>query len=345
MDQAKKRHSRCETLVGLAILLVLAGIAVGVFLKQFRYDPAIFAAGTPAGAVAVQSGDLGGALVLTAFSSGDMVALGVQERFDPEDLSDKINGKAETYLSAGFVELHCQRFSSRDDAQMFVEVFAYDMHRPSNAYTVYSSQMRSDVELLDLADFAYRTENALFFAHGQYYVEIIAGTDKTDMAQAIRSFSQLAGPMLAFARSFVKNVPADTEVMEELALFPDEGLRKGGVTRTSADQFGVPGFGSVFHALYIVEGKEATAFLAKQDSPSQAAGLVAAYCDYFRKFGGKELTPAVDIPGARMLEVDGIFKLVFARGNLVAGVDQSLSKAAAETVAALLYRNLAEAGQ
>jgi hypothetical protein len=43
----KGQHTKRETYIGLGILSALVGITIGVFLKQFHYNPAIFVASLP----------------------------------------------------------------------------------------------------------------------------------------------------------------------------------------------------------------------------------------------------------------------------------------------------------
>jgi hypothetical protein len=172
----KGQPAKSETYIALGILLGLAGIAIGVFLKQFHYDPAIFIGSTfKAGNSATSTVDLSGD-TLTDLAEG-MVPLSPPEIFGPENLSDKINGKAELYLSAGFISLLSQRLGEEGAPDSWMEVFVYDMGTIRRAFAVYSVQRRPDAENIAVTDFAYRTENALFFAHGRYYVAILRGDD------------------------------------------------------------------------------------------------------------------------------------------------------------------------
>ena len=175
---APEAHSGRETIVALCVLASLAVIATGMAMVQSRFNPAVvnFLQGAadrakgPAAAPAT-------AEPILPLPEG-MSPLTPAERFDRETLSDKIDGKAELYLSAGFVRLDCQRLALAGQPDLWVEVFIYDMGSFENAYAVFSAQRRADATMLDFAEFAYRAENALFFVHGPFYLEMIAsGTD------------------------------------------------------------------------------------------------------------------------------------------------------------------------
>ena len=111
MAQAKRPASRSETIVSWAVIGLLALIAVWVLIKQSDYDPSLFVPAVtesqlpaPVASESAPAGDL------SAFVSEGMTVMSPPETFGPETLSDKINGKAELYLSAGFLALQCQRF-------------------------------------------------------------------------------------------------------------------------------------------------------------------------------------------------------------------------------------------
>ena len=96
------------------------------------------------------------------------------QSYGPDNLSDKIDGKAELYLSAGFKEMSCRSFGLGGTGGAHVEVFVYDMGSAPNAYAVFSGQRRSGSPTIPLTANAYATANALFFTQGQFYVEIVA---------------------------------------------------------------------------------------------------------------------------------------------------------------------------
>ncbi len=106
MIRDSQKYSRQQTLNSLAILIILTAIGGGIFLTQFDFNPSILPTDffLPAG-----EKDKVPSLSPTAKSiiplPPGMVPLTSPEIFDPQTLSDKINGKAELYLSAGFVGL------------------------------------------------------------------------------------------------------------------------------------------------------------------------------------------------------------------------------------------------
>ena len=71
-----------------------------------------------------------------------MEPLSPPETFDAEKLSEKIDGKAGLYLSAGFKSLTCRRYKKPDNPDLWLEIFFYDMGNIINSFAVYSMQRR-----------------------------------------------------------------------------------------------------------------------------------------------------------------------------------------------------------
>jgi hypothetical protein len=323
---------RTESVIGYGILLVLLVIAGGVFLAQFRYNAAIL---TPSALQpessspsAVPRPDLG------ALAPEGLVALSQPESFGPETLSEKIDGKAELYLSAGFMQLLTQRFSRKGNPGAWLELFLYDMGSSKNAFAVYSAQRREDGQRIDLGDFAYKTEDALFLVHGQYDVEVIAPALGKPSAEILP----------ALGRAVVAKMKASREGMPELALFPSEHLERESISLLAADAFGFDRFRSVFTARYTLGDTELTAFLSQQARPAGAAELAAAYHQFLLKNGGKEVKPGPGLSGVRMVELFGTYELVFSEGRVLAGVHGAEKREPAEELARLLKQRLTGVG-
>lgn len=332
----KSPPSRRERTVSWGIMGMLGVIALGLYVKQSHYDPALFvprvsesqAPGEIASTPAPPS-DLG------PFVPQDMRVFGPLESFGPETLSDKINGKAELYLSAGFFSLRCQRFSSNMDPRWWMEVFVYDMGTRRQAYAVYSMQRRGEAAPSDITPFSYDTGNALFFVHGRYYVEIIASVHSEAMTKA----------MLSFGKAFVLKTSVEVEPIKELALFPKDDLEEGSITLFIADAFGFSGLNNCFTARYQLAGRELTAFISKKEAPGEAARVVAAYEAFLMANGGTAIPLEARLMPGAFVDILDTFELIFHHGQYVAGIHEAETQEAAEGLAWRLKRQLAEAIQ
>lgn len=257
------------------------------------------------------------------------------ETFDPENLSEKIDGRAELYLAAGFASLRCQRFGRPGDAGSLFEVFIYDMGAHRRAFAVFAAQRRRGAARLALTEHGCATENALFFVHGPYYVEIISGASG-DAARAAP---------LAYAQELVRAIAVPDERIGELALFPEDGLEPDSFGLLLSSAFGFDGLEDVFTARYGVEGERVTAFLSVRRSEAEAAEKAARYRDFLIENGGAGEGEPPGAPGVSLVRTLGAYEAIFARGNFLGGVHGARTRGAAERVAADLQRALRRSGR
>ncbi len=141
MGSVKYRARRLESAISVCILAILFLIGLGIFIKQFDYDMSRFGIGTAAAPKFEIPFKLS-SLVPAGFETLSKAAV-----YNPENLYEKINGKAPLYTESGFEELSTQRFVSISDQGLWMELFVYDMAAIRNAFSVYSVQRRAEGEL------------------------------------------------------------------------------------------------------------------------------------------------------------------------------------------------------
>ena len=340
-EEGARSGTSAERIAGAAVLLALAGVAFGVYASQSRYDPALFRAPAPLPGAAAAGEPAEVDLFGLALPPG-IAARGRVERFDTETLHHKIDGKADLYLSAGFVELRCLRLAAGDgDAGVggaAFEACVYDMGGDRGAFAVHSSQRREDGLEIALAGAAsYTTSNALFAAAGRYYLELVSPG----------AGSEAAAGREALARAFVALHRPAQERPPETALFPAEDLGAEGPRLIPDSAFGFARLDQVFVAPYALDGSEALAFLSTRADAAEATALAEAYAAFLVRNGATEVADgdgAAVLPGARILEVYGSWELVFARGRLLAGVHEASTRAAAVLLAGRLAARLGDVG-
>ena len=310
---------------------MLGVVLAGVLYTQTDFNPAVVQwQQLTAGEVGTAS-DGEASEQSTIFTVPDgMAGLTPPEIFDPQTLSDKINGKAELYLASGFERLESQRFSARGTTQPWLEMFSYNMGQFENAYSVFSVQRRENAASVDLVEYAYQTENALFLVHGPYYLEIIASEPTEQMLEA----------MQLLAGAFVDQVKVAQETISENQLFPAEGLIAESIARIPANAFGHERLDKVFTAQYQVEENEITAYFSRRESDAEAAELATAYQEFLIRFGGKAHSIELPIENATVIDILDTFEVVFSTGPHMAGVREADDLQQAITLAARLYQHL-----
>jgi hypothetical protein len=319
-----RRPSARETAASLCVLAVLAVVGGWLWRAQARFSPAVTVAvsaaraaeaGRPAATAAPAAADL------FAHWPAGLRAMSAAEAFTPDTLSDKIDGKAELYLSAGFAALRCQRVELAAARGAWLEVFIYDMGRPENAFAVYSSQKRIATKDAGIGDYGYVAGNQLCLVHGQYYLELVAAEESEPVQRAATEL----------ARAFIANtaVSGHANVAQDEALFPAENMT-GAVMLLSADVFGFDQLDHTYVGRYREGADDFTLFISRRAGAAEAAKLAAALRDFFVKdCGGKELPAPAAPKGAVLIDSGGVFDGVFTTGALVAGVHQSPSRESA----------------
>jgi Family of unknown function (DUF6599) len=317
------RSKKTETFVSFLLLIALAVIVTAVLIKQSDFSPADFNVDLPAALASSGS---------TAVDLGRLLPAGFTnmtplEHFDAETLYVKINGKAELYLPAGFAELTTLRFVSTTDENLWAEIYLYDMAAPTGAFSVFSAQRRLDVDNLSITRFAYRSQNAVFFTKGKYYIEIVASAKNDILDKAI----------LDTAGNIIDALPSEDQAPPELDLFAKENLIEQSYKLITTDAFGFSGFNNVFIAKYSMDGQAITAFISKQKNPTQ---LVKAYCDFLIDNGANDKSSSA-YP-TRVLDFYGTTEIVGVVSSYVYGVHEADDLQAAKKIALMLDSSIAK---
>jgi hypothetical protein len=330
--ESMTKPGRMEARLSLVVLAVLVMAGVGVYLRQFRINPAVIAL-RPESQQAALSPVAEQAPLLDAAESG-LLPFSPPERFGPDTLYEKIDGRADLYLASGFVSLASQRFAPDGASDKWVELSIYDMGAPENAFSVFSMQRRQDALADDRLPNAYRTENALFMVHGKFYLELI-GTDAAD------SLQQAMGTL---ARRFVETHGGTIKAQAPaIGLLPPEGLQDGTLTLIAANAFGYEQLDRIYTAEYRIEGAVLTAFVSDRRSADAAASLAAGYRRTLLSYGANDVDTPILVKDAAVLMFFDTYEIVFSRGKYLAGIHEAGDVKAAETLAERLATHLERA--
>ncbi len=327
----KKTPKVGERRLSWMILFLLAGIGVVVFRVQQRLNPAVEIITMPvAGIESSGPRKKGEQLSVMIPVPEGMVAGTPLEIFLAENLADKIDGKADLYLSSGFARLFCRRFVSPDDSDFWIEILVYDMNGTRNAFAVFSLQRRSGAVRLDVTPFAYQAENALFFAHGHYYVEMISSR-LSEIAQK---------KMRSAAEQFVRNAPVPDGEMPEPRLFPETNRVENSIKLIASDAFGFEGFNGIFTTDYRDGEKNLSAFLSVRPTSQEAESLAEEYARFLLAFGGEAIPSTLNIKNAKVRFILDTYEIVFVHNRVLAGVREAEDLQQAISLAELIQKEL-----
>jgi hypothetical protein len=362
----RTRISLKERLAGTCILLLLAGIGAGVYLKGRRFDPALFSldpeflapgqpARTPAPLAAEEGEDRAGsrpvrvapapaplpaAEPVQAAQAGSWWAdlappgwkpQGEVERFAPDNLYVKINGRAEQYLAYEVVGLECAGVA--DDKGGFIDIFVYDMGTPLRAFGIFSVERPPEAAALELGREGYRSGASYFFWQGRHYAQVVAGGEGAAFEQA----------GLHIARQVAGRLEDRGEVLWGEKALPAAGQVPGSLQYFMRDALSLDFLSETFVARYRRGGAELTAFLSRQESPEQANQVMDRYSDYVGEYGRIiSITAAEGDLTMYTAEVGGLFEAVFRTGVHVGGASQAEDQKLAQGLAAEVLRSASD---
>lgn len=319
-------NNKQEFIVSIAAVLCLAVIAVAILVKQSRYDIASFGLASDGQIKTAGPEPSFGNINTGQISPSGFKALLKDELYNRDNLHEKINGKATLYLESGFRKMMSSRYVNSADNAVWMELFIYDMGDVKNAFSVYGQQKRADsAEIPDLGR-AYAASNALFMAHGRYYIEIIGSTKSAVMTGALLE----TGSKL---KSELKTAGSDT--INELSMFDKKYIVPGSEKQYPRGAFGFSGFTDVFSARYRLPGSAATVFVSVKSKPEQARLNSEEYARFCIENGGvQEKTDKTG--GVAIINLFGSFEAVTACGKYVAGVHEADNQRDAEKFAEII---------
>jgi len=324
MGSIPGRAKRLEFAISICLLAVLLLIAVGVFLKQFDYDMSRFGIETTTTGLSLGK-------ILDSIIPDGYQKLSEIEAYNSENLYEKINGKAPLYINAGFTKLSTQRFVSQADESLVMELYIFDMARARNAFSVYSVQKRPEVENLPDMQFAYKTSNAFYLAHGEYYIELIGFSESDELLAAMAEVTRKIQTSLAIH---------DNTGIPEIEYLPKDNLVPGSIKLYLASAFGFKELTDIFAAGYELNGETITAFLSKRPGPTDAEAVAESYRSFLIENGATARKAANKTLEGKVFDFYDTTEIVLSTGPFVVGIHEAENQQSAENLAVMLVNKL-----
>jgi len=339
MNLTAKYNRRVESVMSVLILLVLTLIGVGILIRQNDVDISRFGINLttdgPASQTTAQSAQQS---ILETVIPDDFRTLSETETYFPDNLYEKINGKAPLYIDCGFVELSAQRIVSTKDENLWVEIGLFDMGNQINAFSILSVQRRPDAANVPLFNpsFGYKTSNALYFIQGKNYIEMVGSAES----------EYLSAAMISTAQNLLTKLASDQNAdIPQLSLFVPENLIEGSIKIYLKNAFGFEGFSDVFSCRYQINNVTITAFLSQYPDPQTAQAKAESYYNFLIEYGGNNKTTTNEVLKNNRVKVVDFYdttEIVFATGNYIGGIHEAANQQAAEDLAARLLEKLSQ---
>ena len=263
---------------------------------------------------------------LPKLQEADLAGPGEIRRFNADTLYEKIDGKAQLYLSYNFAELLFTTYTAGDTP---IDVYIYDMGQADNAFGIYKAEEGENAEAVEIGAGGYASGASLFFWKGKHYVNILAGGEEASHGEAGGSEKQKEVAM-RLATAIADQLKSAGQSLWAEQVLPQKDRVTGSFEFRKSDAFGLDFLKDVFSAQYKVDGKDLTLFIMRQTSPEQAKDILKQYQAFAAKYG--KVLGNQDAAGAKIMIVEssGTYDVVFLKdkyfGGATAAGDQELAK-------------------
>lgn len=230
------------------------------------------------------------------------------EFYNPDNLYEKINGRAPAYIGFNCLGLRCRSFEVAGSPGSFVDVFEYLHDTPVNAFGMFALERDADGRALPFVADGYASGTGFYFRQGSRYVQVIASDEKPAGLALAR----------AIAEERAKALPSSDQGLEARRRLPGKGLVADSITYVKENAQGQAFLKDVFQANYDFGGKKIQFFVmvAKPDEAAAAWGAFRAFCERFGK-----VTELPSINGAQIFQAEtfGSFKIIYRKDGEVGG--------------------------
>lgn len=250
--------------------------------------------------------------------------------FTPENLYEKIDGRAEFYLAYDIIGMYFVSFEKGSDSGIFIDISIYDMGTPTNAFGVFSAERPLGSPQLKLGRDAYRSGTDYYIWKGRYYVQLIAPDDSVEIQQCA----------MDMAKELTESLQDLNEPVWGLTALPKTNLVPQSVRYYLVDAMGLDFMRNTYIARYHRGQTEVAVFLSRQDSVESAQATVAGFIEHANLYGKQVKPLTVDGIELMVCDMGEINDIVFQKGLLVAGVTEVEDQQAGVQAAIDLWRQL-----
>ena len=232
--------------------------------------------------------------------------------FDPTNLWEKINGRAEAYLAYDFRKMTFGTYRAASKATDVVDAFVYEMGDATKALGIYQSERPASATPAKIGADGYASASGLFFSKGKAYVQIIGGESAALTAEQYMQIGQAIAAGIA------------DEGGQNWAdkLLPSDGRVVGSVEFLTENAFSQDFLRDVFSARYRDGEAETVLFIHQASDAVAAAGLFAKYASSIEALGGKVLArDENEQSGYAEGDIGGEFDIIFFKGRYFGGAN------------------------
>jgi hypothetical protein len=181
--------------------------------------------------------------------------------FTPDNLWDFINGAADSYLSLGFEELNVAEYVKGKNT---IKLEIYRHKDATQAFGIYSSERSASFRFLNIGAQGYKTDGALNFLKGKYYVKIRTNSVSDKVLLSLETLALRVADML----------PGESVLPKVLSDFPEEGRKKNEETYIRDGVLGHEFLQGAYKAVYETGEMTFSIFIFDKSTPEECRKTV-----------------------------------------------------------------------
>jgi hypothetical protein len=263
------------------------------------------------------------------------------ESFNADNLYEKIDGRAESFLQYGVKGMAYTFYHPTGDPSNELQLYVFEMADSLKALGKYGSEKPDEAKTIPVGDEGYTAAGSTLFYASKYYTQIVSTQDDPKFAAFALELAkrvaarQKPGGSPAAAKSTAEITPATY-----FAFLPAAG-KQGDNKYVAQDVFGYSFLADVFMADYKEGIVTWQGFLRPYRDDKEAKQVLEKYVASVKQDGAEVKTLPVE--GADEMIVSssiGLFDVVFRKGNTLAGANGATSLKPAEAFARSLAKSL-----
>lgn len=266
------------------------------------------------------------------------------ESFNADNLFEKIDGRAESFLQYNVKGMAYANFHPTGDESNELQVYIFEMSDPLKALGKYGSEKSDDAKPLTIGSEGYTAAGSTLFYSGRYYTQIVSTTDDPKFsAFAVELAKRIAEKQKADSSTPAPSgEPSKTKSSPEslFALLPS-GSGRATPKYAAQDVFGYSFLSDVFMADYEEGGVTWQGFLRPYKDDKEAQAVFDKYVEGAKRDEAEVKT--IDAEGADRMIVSsniGLVDVLFLKGNVVGGANGATNAKPAEAFARAFVKSL-----
>jgi len=240
--------------------------------------------------------------------------------YNPGNLWEKIDGRAEQYLAFDFEKLIFGTYRLAADPASAVDCFIYNMRDPLKAYGIYQSERSGHPDPIEVGKEGYATRSSLFFIKGKAYVQLIASEDSKATPEQL----------LALAKAIAASIADEGGGNWAESVFPKKNQVAGSFAYQPRNALSLDFLNDVFTADYEIGDARLTLFIHQAADEAAAKKIFDLYADYVPKQGKIVERLKTDTGETLTADFGGEYDIIFSKGRFVGGATAASDLAAAK---------------